>query len=463
MASHQNIRVAVEGDFILGQRDIPFSLNASSVMQSMWRDMEFGDFTLVARGGKELCCHRSVLAVASPVLKGLMAIDMEEGRQSFANIDEKLDDLHALLQYMYIGSLPVEADHSLLLSLLRLSDYYQVPGLWMACASRLGPLVCEANILDVLRVLKLFRGVHKDYEPIFLHVMGLVKQNDMLLALLCDNVVPEKAAAADIPDIFYEETYGEQVIEQGHISLPADTSLFVSVTSDSAAVADIPDTFHEEPYGEQLIKQGNISLPIDTQMPNDNGVVKAHLSDTVDGKQQDSRSNSDRSSEGPAHTMSKDEQLEGQIKKSLVDDQTSKIPKKFLSVKDLCGVSGPSARECKKILGQSTELQRQVLRISNILERRKTPPPDSERFVGLKNRLGQSTLGVSFNPTSPLAAEGSSSHPPSGKGSAESIGHGAAASAPTGPRRKTRRGKAAPKSEKHQPSDQMSVPDTHNS
>ena len=73
------------------------------VMSAMWREMDYSDFSIVARGGKEIRCHRSVLSAASPVLKGLIATDMEEGPQGFYNIDEREEDLRALLQYMYNG------------------------------------------------------------------------------------------------------------------------------------------------------------------------------------------------------------------------------------------------------------------------------------------------------------------------------------------------------------------------
>merc|ERR1719161_1741828 len=103
--------VEVKGIFALEPKDIGCHLGGSCVMAKMWQELELSDFAIVARGGKEIRCHKSVLAAASPVLKGLLSNDMEEGRQGFANIDEDDDDLRSLLQYLYLGSLPTCADH----------------------------------------------------------------------------------------------------------------------------------------------------------------------------------------------------------------------------------------------------------------------------------------------------------------------------------------------------------------
>ena len=59
-----------------------------------------------------------------------------------------------------------------------LADYYQVPGLWKACESWLKPLVCEENILEVLRVLKPFEDVHADYKQVVFYVMAMVKHSE---------------------------------------------------------------------------------------------------------------------------------------------------------------------------------------------------------------------------------------------------------------------------------------------
>merc|ERR1712178_596420 len=155
----------------------------------MWRDMKYSDFVLVARGGKELPCHKAVVAAASPVLESLLSSDMEEGRQGFVNVDEAQESLRTLLQYMYLGKLPWDANHSLLLTLMRLADYYQIQGLWKACESRLLPAVSKDNIVEVLGVLKPYEHVNEAYGEFFNRLIAVVKNDDGLLSQVCRSVL----------------------------------------------------------------------------------------------------------------------------------------------------------------------------------------------------------------------------------------------------------------------------------
>jgi len=176
---------------------------------------DFTDFAVVAKGGKEIRCHKPILAGASPVLKGLLSTDMQEGRQGFANIDEDEVDLNALLEYIYMERLPTSADHNLLLSVMRLSDIYQVPSLSAACASRLLPLVCKENILQVLRGLKQLQDVNQDYERLFKDVQDLVKNDEQLLALVCLSVAPNEASGDTMAEATPQPWHERACLEEG--------------------------------------------------------------------------------------------------------------------------------------------------------------------------------------------------------------------------------------------------------
>lgn len=265
----------------------------------MWRDMGLSDFSIVSSGGREIPCHKVVLCAASPVLKGLISADMEEGRQGFYNIDETEDCLRALLQFMYIGSLPVEVDHNLLLSLTRLSDYLQVSILWDECASMLLPLVCEDNIIAVLHVLAPLRQFNRNCENLFTDVMKIVKHNQDMLLLVCSSVAPT--------------------------------------------------TFHEANAADQFTPQWDAALHIHQSAPShglpeyERGTSSTLQSAVIwDGsKQHGSQGGMDSSNEGPSHVQS------GSSKKSERPNRESKDPatRQKLSTnlqKDVVGASMPS-------------------------------------------------------------------------------------------------------------------------
>jgi hypothetical protein len=155
------------------------------VLKNMWSDMEFADFALIAQGGEEIKCHRCVLSAASPVLKGMLTSGMREGLQTFVKVEERAEDVIALLRYIYAQEVSHDMDCETLLGLLRLADYYQLPGLLGLCAERLGPLLSEDTIPLVLEQLSLLSQTQNEIESIFFSVMESVRSNTKLLMAVC--------------------------------------------------------------------------------------------------------------------------------------------------------------------------------------------------------------------------------------------------------------------------------------
>jgi len=125
---------------------------------------------------------------------------MEEGLQGFDNVDEDAEDMRALLQYMYTGSLPADADHKLLLGLMRLSDYYKVAGLMESCEAMLMPLVSKENVVDVLNSVKSVQHVHLCYKQVYDAVKKMVQESDELLDEVFSSVRPEGPSIAEVSD-----------------------------------------------------------------------------------------------------------------------------------------------------------------------------------------------------------------------------------------------------------------------
>ena len=55
----------------------------ADILYDMWQNQQFTDFFVVSHGGHEIRCHRGVVAVASPVFKGMIEAEMQEGLQQF--------------------------------------------------------------------------------------------------------------------------------------------------------------------------------------------------------------------------------------------------------------------------------------------------------------------------------------------------------------------------------------------
>eukprot|EP00931_Biecheleriopsis_adriatica_P055681 TRINITY_DN32974_c0_g1_i1.p1 TRINITY_DN32974_c0_g1~~TRINITY_DN32974_c0_g1_i1.p1 ORF type:complete len:519 (+),score=86.42 TRINITY_DN32974_c0_g1_i1:44-1558(+) len=170
------------------------------LMLKMWLDKEYTDFHVVAKDGHEIHCHRAVLSAASPVFKGMISGEMQEGLQQFVKMDEPAFAVSSLLEFVYTGSLPEAADCSVVLALLRLSDYYQLPHLAELCAARLGPLLSGDNVQEVLGCLSVLKHAGGKYEDLFFSVVDLIRR-DMNLALAVCMSAGSAERRQDEPDV----------------------------------------------------------------------------------------------------------------------------------------------------------------------------------------------------------------------------------------------------------------------
>jgi len=227
------VRLKISGDFSSGQPRHNSFLSPSPALQNMWDDMEFSDFKVVARGGEKIPCHRSILAAATPVFKGMMSGDMEEGRQGFVIVDEPVEALRAMLRYMYLGQLACDVEHTLLLDLLRLSDYYQVDDLARLCVSRLLPLIDKDNVVEIMQVLGHRRHVSTLFEKAFLYVEDMVRSNDELFEQLSSRVTYLSSEAGGTPHEgnYQEEAYSQQNQSRQDASLLEKSALALGIAN----------------------------------------------------------------------------------------------------------------------------------------------------------------------------------------------------------------------------------------
>merc|ERR1719162_2121342 len=101
----------------------------------------------------------------------MMSGDWQESMQTLERLDVSAKDMSLLLEYIYVGYLPVDVDCITLVRLAELADYYQLPSLIDQCASRIPPLVHEDNVVEVLSSLSVLSQTNSKLEIIFHSVM----------------------------------------------------------------------------------------------------------------------------------------------------------------------------------------------------------------------------------------------------------------------------------------------------
>eukprot|EP00929_Paragymnodinium_shiwhaense_P008897 TRINITY_DN112882_c0_g1_i1.p1 TRINITY_DN112882_c0_g1~~TRINITY_DN112882_c0_g1_i1.p1 ORF type:complete len:874 (-),score=164.17 TRINITY_DN112882_c0_g1_i1:891-3512(-) len=183
-------RVNIEGELTVpASVQRPMEYCAEGVLRTMWLDRQFSDMLMVADGGEEIPCHRSVVASASPVFRRMLLCTMREGHLKRVTMHEaSAKDVTTLLEYVYTGCISEGIDYVSLLSLLRLADMYQLSSLMDICAGRLGPLISQDNIADILRCLSVRQQGSPSLDAIARMVMEMVKSDNRLLYALCSDV-----------------------------------------------------------------------------------------------------------------------------------------------------------------------------------------------------------------------------------------------------------------------------------
>jgi len=193
------VQAWIEGDFAPAQvasiQEFKNWLSGEALCR-MWREGKFTDLT-IAVDGSIFSCHRSILALASPVLDRMLSSSMQEGTlHSITMQDVTPEAVRVFLQFIYTGLLPKSGPKravvSTILSALELADMYELPALADACADTLVELCDVANILDGVQGLNLHRKASPNIEPALTRLLKKVRDDEeMLLALLLQKSCPQ--------------------------------------------------------------------------------------------------------------------------------------------------------------------------------------------------------------------------------------------------------------------------------
>jgi len=162
---------------------------------------KFTDMTISAEGGKDIPCHRSVLATSSPVLDRMLSSELQEGAEArIVMYGATPEDAQAFIEYLYTGVVPPSTDA---MALLRLADMYDVPGLVHTCIQKLESTLSSANIVEVLRSLHVHRESGSMFNEVFLRVLGRARSDRMMLQAVVRHILLHS----------HDETWAQEIAE----------------------------------------------------------------------------------------------------------------------------------------------------------------------------------------------------------------------------------------------------------
>jgi len=129
------------------------------------------DFTVVLKSGKELKCHKFVLASNSEYFRAMLTNDMEDSKTDRVKMDGISEEtVVSFLEYLYSESLKSEKtlalvrnsvapnkyiykrsfdEEKLTLELLSMAHFYRVEDMEMDCTEHLKETICDGNVMDI--------------------------------------------------------------------------------------------------------------------------------------------------------------------------------------------------------------------------------------------------------------------------------------------------------------------------
>eukprot|EP00929_Paragymnodinium_shiwhaense_P055387 TRINITY_DN27747_c0_g2_i2.p1 TRINITY_DN27747_c0_g2~~TRINITY_DN27747_c0_g2_i2.p1 ORF type:complete len:285 (+),score=22.98 TRINITY_DN27747_c0_g2_i2:183-1037(+) len=148
---------------------------------ALWDEKPFADCEVIC-GDTTTPCHRAVLAVASPVFKQMLTVQMKEATSSSVTVREaKPSVVESLLRFAYTGAIPEHCDH--IFELLALADQYQMVGLVSLCAEEVLNEVTDENVLSIIRAVRNHRD-HEEVKDIWTRLLELLAARTELLSTL---------------------------------------------------------------------------------------------------------------------------------------------------------------------------------------------------------------------------------------------------------------------------------------
>jgi len=109
-----------------------------------------------------------------------------------------------------------------LLGVLRSADYYQISALLDLCAGRLGPLLSEENIVEVIECVRILQSGNIKNRSILKFVQEQVRNNETLFATVCANVracpqLPEVQRSSCIHPVWADSSAPGKSTEPGQV------------------------------------------------------------------------------------------------------------------------------------------------------------------------------------------------------------------------------------------------------
>ena len=128
-----------------------------NVLENMFNNMAWPDFTLVFEG-EEVPCHKEVLAAASSVFEAMVGNNHKEAIEGKANIKISADVGRAFVRYIYTEDVERDVMKEQASTFLSLGEMYNLQGLKEAAELELLSQLKKENMVDMIHLGELHKA-----------------------------------------------------------------------------------------------------------------------------------------------------------------------------------------------------------------------------------------------------------------------------------------------------------------
>ena len=144
-------------------------------LYSSYECQQYTDISLIVEG-KEILCHRNVLAAMSPFFNTMFSCEMSEKYQKQISLPyiEKFDIMIAVVKYMYTGAIKLISKDDTIQQLYLAANFFQMNSLVKRCIEHIGQITDKCNCLSTLQF-----AMKYDCAPILEKAKKVICENYM--------------------------------------------------------------------------------------------------------------------------------------------------------------------------------------------------------------------------------------------------------------------------------------------
>lgn len=166
------IPVQIDAQALSLSADVVDNIKAQHDCRALLTEPVGADFIVESKEGVSFRVHKIIMMSHSDVFKAMLKDDTAESQNNIVKlVDVATDDIHAMLEYIYTGTIR-DIDNINFTNILMLADRYDLKGLRELCNHALAQQLTPENAIDILLLADMY-----DSDSLKLTALKYIKRN----------------------------------------------------------------------------------------------------------------------------------------------------------------------------------------------------------------------------------------------------------------------------------------------